>query len=393
MRIAGHREKAFQSDINRVHPYWGPLIEAGVFGEIEDPVRRYAMVPGRRADVPDPISGETWTFEVNAKGARGPAAVSPKPARERRILCVGDSFAFGLWCDQEQTLVGHLARMANERERANGSDVQWKGYTIGVPGYHSGQQLRALVQDGLALEPDVVVLYFNSNDIMRDGFFFDEQLGVLYSDFSPFPAQVRRSLWRWSHLYSWIVLRQSAYFNSLPSPHLDPRAPWSHLRADNQEATRAAIAEIAQVCDRAELPLFFLHQPLMTWHQDARGPNWPILPLVKWAEDLRAELGLPGLCLLGWMRGYRDGIDRIGTESASSQAPPPDFIPDLYFSDVAVQSYRRDYEQALREGKPPPPLDENGLPPDPDFHLIGEGYGDMARLTYAAMAEAGMLPR
>ena len=93
-----------------------------------------------------------------------------KPAGERRILCLGDSFAFGLWCDEEETLVAALAARANAREAELASGRVWRALDLGVPGYHLGQTLRAFVQDGLALQPDVVLLYFNTNDIEQTGF-------------------------------------------------------------------------------------------------------------------------------------------------------------------------------------------------------------------------------
>ena len=65
------------------------------------------------------------------------------------------------------------------------------------------------------------------------------------------------------------------------------------VRADNQAYTRAAITGIAELCREREIPLFFVNQPLFTWSGDARRSDWGVLPLVAWAEELRAEPGLP----------------------------------------------------------------------------------------------------
>src|SRR6185295_513363 len=138
-----------------------------------DPVRRYAMRPGAEAEV------DGFHFRVSPQRTRGPAVPAVKPANERRLLCLGDSFAFGLWCDEEETLVARLAARANEREAELGSGRVWRALDLGVPGYHLGQTLRAFEQDGLALQPDVVLLYYNTNDIEQTGFFYDEDIGLL----------------------------------------------------------------------------------------------------------------------------------------------------------------------------------------------------------------------
>ena len=316
-----------------------------------------------------------WLFRVNSHRARGPEYPLAKPAGEKRLVCIGDSFAFGLWADEDETLVGHLARLASEAEQAAGSGIRWRGISLGVPGYHAGQQRRALEQDALRLDPDVVVLYYNTNDILRDGFFLDEELGALRVDQTPLPVGLRRLLWH-SHLYGFLVREVGARSRSgAASPHLDP---------DNQAYAAAAIREMAALCRAREVPLFFVNQPLYTWMGDARRPDWWVLPLVQWAEELREELGLPGYSLLGFLRGYADGVDRLGPGGGG---PKEDFFPDRYIADEAVQ---RGFEIYDAGGDPL----EEGLvvPEEPDFHLTGEGYGHMARLVYPAMREAGLVP-
>jgi len=174
--------------------------------------------------------------------------------------------------------------------------------------------------------------------------------------------------------------------------------PWSNVREDNKRATRAAIVEIARLCRARGIPLFFVDQPLWTWCGDARRADWPVLPLVKWAEDLRHELQLPGISLLGFLRGYSDGVDRF------DEGAPPDFLPDLYVADEAVmKAVAQAKEMARADGRTWDELsvdEQRGylarcsgeVPEEPDFHLVGEGYGHIARLCYPLMREAGILP-
>jgi len=345
-----------------------------------------------------------WTFRVNGLRARGPELPDPKPPTERRILALGDSFCFGLWSDEDETLVGHLARMANARERELGSGHTWRAVNLGVPGYHTGQQLRAFEQEGLASDPDVVLVYYNTNDIQTNGFFFDERYG-LRNDYLPLPVALKRVLWS-SHLYGAIVRWHYMQYQSLPAPAMDPRVPWAHVREDNQAATRASLERIAALCREHDLPVYFVNQPLMTLMGQMRDPDWAVVPLVEWAERTREELGMPGTNLLGWARGYADGVDRFVAGRPAAEQPPPDFLVDKYYADVHVEAALawvrartaergQDWDAlpfaeqvAAFAGVPP----ELAVPQELDFHLNGAGYGHIAEVVYPGMQAAGMLP-
>ena len=396
LRATGDRERQFARSVNKTNARWVALTQAGIFEEVSDPVRRYAMRPLAEAEV------EGWSFRVSSHRSRGPDFPSAKPPGEKRLLALGDSFCFGLWSDEDETLVGHLARLANEAEQAAGSDTRWRAINLGVPGYHSGQQLIAFEEEGLALDPDVVVLYFNTNDIEQEGFFFDDELGVLRRDFLPLPTRLRKALWS-SHLYGWITRFHRRMVESGERPHFEQNVPYAHVRADNQRATAAALARIAELCREREIPLFFVNQPLMSWSEDARSAAWDVLELVDWAEEQRRELGLPGVNLLGWMRGYADGVDRF--EATPESAPERDFLVEQYFADERVQEAFRFAQERAREvfGKQWPELAyseqvqcfagyQTELPKEPDFHLTGAGYGHIARVVYPHMQAAGLLP-
>lgn len=368
LRLSGDRERAFADSVNRTNRRWVELLKGGMYEELEDPLRRYAMRPGAEVVV------DGWRFRANRWRARGEDFPREKPPGEKRLLALGDSFCFGLWCDEDQTLVAHLARAANEAERARGSDTHWRPINLGVPGYWSGQQLQALVDDGLALAPDVVVLYFNTNDIEREGFFFDPELRALRADHLPLPTGLRRALWH-SHLYGCAVRLANEHWSALPDASFNPAVPWAHTRPDNQAATARAIERIAQLCAERGIGLFFVNQPLITWCGDARNPAWPGAALSNWARDLRERLGLPGYELLPWLRGWSDGVDR---SQAGADWPAHDFQPERVYADEEVQKFFAGRAAAL--------------PRDPDFHLLGAGYADLARLCYPALRKAGLLP-
>lgn len=371
LRLSGDRRRAFAESVNVLNRRWVELLEARFFEEVVDPVRRYAMRPGAEARV------DGWHFRANLHRARGPELPMEKLPGEKRMLALGDSFCFGLWADEDESLVAHLARLATD---AAPEGSFWRPVNLGVPGYHSGQQLRALVQDGLPLEPDLVVVYFNTNDIVGEGFFLDESLPAVRSDHSPLPVGLRRALWH-SHLYGRITRQMERGYTSRKQPHLDPEVPWAHVRADNQAATRAALAEIVHACRERDVDVFFVHQPLMTWSTDTWRPDWEILPLVQWAEGVREDLGIAGVNLLGWVRGNADGVDR----GPRRPAPEHYFMIERYFADEAVQAAVAAFERGDSDF-------EWELPAEPDFHLTGEGYRHMAEVVYAAMRRYELVP-
>ena len=392
LRVAGYRQAYFETTINKTDADWVALTTGRVLEEHPSSVLRYGMRPGASCDI------GPWRFRVTRHGTRGEDFPLEKPPGERRLLCLGDSFAFGMWSDEDETLVGHVARRANERERELGSGATWRAVNLGVPGYHSGQQLVALEETGLALDPDVVMLFFNSNDIEREGFFFDEQRGVLRRDLLPLPTPLRRWLWN-SHLYGWIVTRHRRLVEAgdVP-PHMNPAVPYAYVREDNQKATCQSISRMAELCRQRGVPFFFVNMPHLTWQGELLREDWSMLPLVEWAENLRHSLQIPGVNLLGLFRGYADGVDRL------EEGAPPDFLLDEFGSDHAIRAMvdwarARAAEDGVEwrtlgyQEKAAYIVQYPGDPPlAPDFHLTGEGYGHLARVVYAAMREQGVLP-
>lgn len=392
LRAFGVREASLQRNLHTTNRRWVALSRAGLFQELSDPVRRYGMRPGAEAEV------DGWQFRVSARGTRGPEVPAEKPPGERRLLVVGDSFAFGLWCDEEETLSASLARLANAREDERGSGVRWRPLDIGVPGYHLGQMRRALEQDGFALEPDLVVLYTNTNDLEQTGFFYDESLGVLRRDYLPLPTRLRMFLWHWSHLYGFIAAAHARAVEDVDRPHLDPRVPFAHVRADNQAYFRAELAAIAAACRARGLPLFVVNQPLLSLLGDTRRADWPILPLDAWTRATLDELGLPALDLVGWVRGYADNVDRFDAGA------PPDQLTDRFVADeraqAALEWARAQARASGRDWDALPYAEQlacfagytQEVPKELDFHLTGEAYGSIARLAFARLVETGLLP-
>jgi hypothetical protein len=328
---------------------WMGVRRAPLFEEVGDPARRYALSPGAEAEV------DGHRYRISSRGTRGPEIPAAKPANERRLLCLGDAAAFGLGCDEDETLASLLAARASAREAELGSGRTWRAVDLGVPGYELEQTLRAFEDGGPALQPDLVVLVLTTNEIDRTGFRYDPELG-LRRDFLPLPESLKRSLWRWSHLYGWIAALHARAAEDGPRPELEPRVPWAPVRPDNQAHARAALARLAELCRARGVPLFVIAQPLLDSRDEARRVDWPGLPLDAWFRGVCSDLGLPALHLLGWLRGYADGVDRTETGA------PPDDATD-------------EYVVGARERR-----------------LSSAGYASVARLAHERLRAEGLLP-
>ena len=109
------------------------------------------------------IAEERWPFfgvVSNSQGLREAEEIpQEKPKGEIRILFLGDSCTFGYGVAHDQTFV----EVCQSQLRSHlGSPVEC--INAGVPGYTLFQGHRRLLSQGLALQPDLVVLNFGWND-------------------------------------------------------------------------------------------------------------------------------------------------------------------------------------------------------------------------------------
>jgi hypothetical protein len=119
-----------------------------------DPHRGYRQASGLKD-----VRLYNSTLSTNSRGIRGVKEyVVPKPASVTRIVALGDSMTFGEGVPDDATWPAQLAAGMPGVEVAN----------LGGRGYAHDQMYFALVDDGLALEPDVVVLGFFGPDLVRN---------------------------------------------------------------------------------------------------------------------------------------------------------------------------------------------------------------------------------
>ncbi|MCE9613098.1 MAG: SGNH/GDSL hydrolase family protein [Lentisphaerae bacterium] len=132
-------------------PGWAPVHQDRLLWR-HDPLLGWANAPNHTGR----LHGPEFSVDVrtNARGLRDRDFPDlPAPGR-KRLLVIGDSFAWGMGVDADARFSALLA----ERH------PQWDIINAGCSGYGTDQELLYLRRDGLALRPDVVLLLFSAND-------------------------------------------------------------------------------------------------------------------------------------------------------------------------------------------------------------------------------------
>src|SRR5687768_1267599 len=95
----------------------------------------------------------------NSHGYRDRERALPRPPGVRRVLSLGDSFAWGASVEFEDAYPQRLERGLVRRRRE-----PWEVVNLALPGMNTADQAAQLAGEGLEYQPDVVVLGFVLND-------------------------------------------------------------------------------------------------------------------------------------------------------------------------------------------------------------------------------------
>src|SRR5262245_18833039 len=96
---------------------------------------------------------------TNAHGYRDTEHPLAKPAGVRRLLSLGDSFAWGAGIEFDDTYGQRLERQLPRRRRE-----AWEVVQLALPGMNTVDEASQLHEEGLAYEPDLVMVGYVLND-------------------------------------------------------------------------------------------------------------------------------------------------------------------------------------------------------------------------------------
>lgn len=117
------------------------------------------------------FKSDEWdvSVKVNSQGLRDDEISQEKPAQSFRVLALGDSFTMGHGVNVEDSFVNLL-----ENKLSQSSEKKVEVINGGVFGYSPLLDYLYLKKKGLAMKPDLVVLFFTLTDFWDDRRRFEE---------------------------------------------------------------------------------------------------------------------------------------------------------------------------------------------------------------------------
>lgn len=126
-----------------------------------DPLLGWSLEPNSSLVSVDSQRGFRYRIDVGAHGLRDREVPIEKPAGRKRVLILGDSFAFGVGLNNGERFSDLLGEMLPD-------DVEV--INAGVPGWGTDQEMLFYETTLRRLQPDVVVLEFTGqNDVVNNG--------------------------------------------------------------------------------------------------------------------------------------------------------------------------------------------------------------------------------
>lgn len=327
----------------------------------------WAKTPGARAH--RSTSEFDVTYRVNALGLRDSTTTSKdKPAGTYRVVCLGDSFTLGYTVDEHDMFVEQLEHAWN----LEGRNVDL--VNAGTEGWSTDQEVIWFLDQGLAYQPDLVLLFPYENDLYWNGsqsyarfpkprFQADGALeAATLVDPGPMPWRERSAILRRfagravepSGIYE-VPFEQTKF--SLPSGKIgDPPAvakpgrmprEWAALMVEPPDFMREARARTAgaltalrDACAKANAQLMIVPIPRKAAVEqgaldELRGPVclrdelWHPNQAVLTFLGLAHELGIPALDPTDALRAVARTPEHLPGESGGD---PRGEAPSLYFT-------------------------------------------------------------
>lgn len=237
-----------------------------------------------------------YAASIDTLGFRGPEFARTPADHELRVFVVGDGFVFGSFVEDDHTLPSRLE--AGLSERCSGPVTV---VNAGLPGSTIRDQIR-LVERGLELEPDLVLLVFSEDDV-RDlvGPSMWQDLSRNREAKSAFPLGlvypvIRNSaLWNLGlRLRSAVVSRRidDALADADPDAGMAPEDPPPEM-PEARAAYREVLTSLRNRLAEAGVPLVFAIYPS---HLTVYG-RWA-WDQHRWIEGVAEELEIPTVSLL-----------------------------------------------------------------------------------------------
>ncbi len=271
--------------------------------------RRFDLVPGLFMPGQDLIDRQKPALphrvRINALGYRGPAIPDSRPTDEVRILMVGDSFTYGDFVDDDETLPAQLESALAGRALGPGCETV-RAINAGVGGTTIVTHAE-MARRGRVLEPDLVVLTFSENDIVDLRNPMWDSLAENRRMKSRFPLSIAYPILRHTATWNFLLKVRASWTTPGPEAGAGPVAPADaeakqqaesatpdrRRRDADRERYREALAALRDALADEGVELLFVVYPVHHALHDEEAREQ-----VRWAESTARGEGLPALGLV-----------------------------------------------------------------------------------------------
>ena len=224
---------------------------------------------------------------VNARGYRDLPRAIPKPPGVRRVLSLGDSFAWGASVEFEDGYPQRLERALTRRRHET-----WEVVNLALPGLATIDQAAQLAKEGEAYAPDVVLLGFVLND-SQDAAAAEAQRAEDWVNHPP-PSGGRSALLRLVRTRLWATSENRRRVTGYRSMYEDTAPGWI--------AARRALKSMGAWCRERGVPFVVAIFPLFANPLD---DGYPFADVHIKVAQAAAEAGARVVDLLPAYRGLR----------------------------------------------------------------------------------------
>jgi hypothetical protein len=226
----------------------------------------------------------------NSRGYRDLERAIPKPAGVHRVLCLGDSFTWGVGVEFDDAYPQRLERALRRRRRE-----PWEAVSLAMPGMNSADEAAQLVAEGFAYDPDIVVLGYVLND-SEDSQAAETRRAEDWSQ----PRHRERRFWERSALLRLVGGRLAATAENR-------RRVSGYLSMYEENATgwiaaQAALRTMAAECRKRNVPFVVVIFPLFG---NALDESYPFRTIHEKVARVAGQAGAQVLDLLPYYRGLR----------------------------------------------------------------------------------------
>jgi len=249
-----------------------------------------------QADVPAPTgyapvnTNRRFMRPKNPRGYRDLDRTLAKPPGMRRVVSLGDSFAWGASVEFEDAYPQRLERGLRRRRRE-----PWQVVNLALPGMNTVDEAAQLETEGMAYGPDLVLLGYVLND-SEDATAAEARRAVEWAEPKEMPRGVldRSALFRVISTRLWATAENRRRVRGYRSMYAEDAPGWI--------AARAALRRMGGLCREKGVPFMVAIFPLFGNPLDDRYPFAEIHAKVGQAAG---EAGAKVVDLLPAYRGLR----------------------------------------------------------------------------------------